>query len=107
MAQFQIDDTNANSAVLDLAFNLNPFGTNTWTTASGDATFLGVDNGNWSSSGLENRVFLRDSADAEVAFLAMNVAVSLTDPFGNLALGDSGDGLLLGGPGITRTLLSK
>ncbi|HZO90832.1 MAG TPA: hypothetical protein VFB38_21070 [Chthonomonadaceae bacterium] len=107
MAQFQFEDTGANTVIVDMVFNANPFGKNSWSTASGDTSLLGVSEGHWESSGLQNRVILRSLADSELAFLDINVAASLTDPFEPCHVGDSGDGLLLSGSGIVWTLLSK
>ena len=108
MAQFQIDDTNGNSVVVDLVFNINPLGSNSWSAVSGDPDILGVDHGHWNSDGLENRLIIRHASDREVvASFAINVAVSLTDPFGNLSVDDSGDGVLFRGGGIIWTLVSK
>ncbi len=107
MAKFQIDDTNGNSVVVDLVFNLNPLGANSWSTVSGAPDVFGVDHGHWNSDGLQNRLFIRDPSDAEVAFFDINVAISLTDPFENLRVDDSGDGLLVRGEGISWVLVSK
>jgi hypothetical protein len=109
MVQFQIEDSsNGNSVVLELSFNLNPFGDNLWNTFSGDLGVLGLAEGTWNSDGLQNRLIIRSASGAEVAtFDPINTAVSLTDPFQSLSVGDSGGGLLLAGGVITWTLKAK
>jgi hypothetical protein len=43
LAQFQINDTMSDtSVVVDLDFNLNPVGDNSWSTCSGDENVIGV-----------------------------------------------------------------
>ena len=107
MAQFQIEDTSGNSVVVDLVFNPIPFAANAWSTVSGDPGVLGVNDGHWNSDGLQNRLIIRDPSDAEEASFDIDVAVSLTDPFENLSVGDSGGGLLVGGRVITWTFVAK
>jgi hypothetical protein len=107
MAQFQIEDTNGNSVAVDLVFNVNPFGDNSWSTVSGNPDILGIDQGHWNSDGLQNQLIIRDASDREVATFAINVAVSFTDPFENLSVDGNGDGVLFRGGGIIWTLVSK
>jgi hypothetical protein len=53
-----------------------------------------VSSGVWNSDGLQNILVIRDSSQTEIVrFDPFNTAVSLTDPFSSLNLGDSGAGL--------------
>ena len=106
MAQFQIDDMNGASVVVDLRFNTNPFADNDWSTVSGDTSILGVNAGTWSSDGLQNRLVMRDASGLQVCFFDINTAVSLSDPFSSVNVGDTGNAGLPSGAG-QWTLLAK
>jgi hypothetical protein len=95
MAQFQINDTMSDaSVVVDLDFNINPVGDNSWSTSSGDENVLGVDHGTWSSEGIANRLLINNASGIQIAVLNIDMAVNPIDPFKNLSVGDTGEGLL-------------
>src|SRR5262249_15182861 len=97
MAKFRITTAEGGERTVDLelTFNLNPLGKNTWRVIGGDSSILPVDHGTWNSAGLDNRVIIRDDSEHEVAFFdPIDVAVNLTDPFSNLRPGDSDAGSL-------------
>jgi hypothetical protein len=109
MAQLQINDTTSEtSVVVDLDFNLNPLGDNSWRTSSGDENVLGVDHGTWTSEGIANRLNINNPSGIQIGVLNINMAVDPIDPFSNLSVGDTGDGLLSKENGlISWTLLAK
>jgi hypothetical protein len=94
MALIQINDLSDASVVVDLEFNVNPVGDNSWRTSSGDENVLGVDHGTWTSEGIANRLNMNNSSGIQIAVLNIDMAVDPFDPFSNLSVGDTGDGLL-------------
>jgi hypothetical protein len=89
MANFSIgnDSTSVNVA---LQFNLTSTN-NTWSTSSGDNTILGTSGGNWIWSSTANTVNLNASSGVGACqFTGINMTLSLTDPFQNVASGATG-----------------
>jgi hypothetical protein len=93
-----VNPVTGQSVQLGLTFDLNPLGTNTWQVIGGDSTVLPVSSGTWNSDGLQNVLVIRDSTQREIVRLdPIDTAVSLTDPFQNLAPGTMGSGIFAGG----------
>jgi hypothetical protein len=95
MPIFRITTDSGSSVDLNLVFNTNPLGTNTWTMVSGDPTILSFNNGIWFANGLTNILVVQNPSGIQLAeFDSIPIAISLTDPFQDLTPDQSGAGLL-------------
>jgi hypothetical protein len=99
MAKFTVENTATSQSVqVELSFNLNPLGSNTWSVIGGDASTLPAAEGVWNADGVQNVLVIRERSQKEIVrFDPINVTVSLTDPLQDLNPGDSGDGIFATG----------
>jgi hypothetical protein len=96
MARFTIENTKSSQSVqVELTFNANPLGSNTWSIGSGDASTLPVASGKWNAAGGQNVLVIREDSEKEILRLdpiTISVVGSLTDPFQDLEAGVSSGG---------------
>jgi len=94
VAKFTVD-ANGNSVEIELVFNT--LGTNTWKVIRGDSGILPTSQGNWTSSGIDNRVSFSDNSEQEfMTFYEVNIDVVSLDRFKNLTPGETGGVILVG-----------
>lgn len=94
MAKFTVD-ANGNSVEIELVFNT--LGSNTWKVIGGDAGILPTNEGKWTSSGIDNRVFFsNDSGQEFMTFYEVNIDAVSLDRFKNLTPGETGSVILVG-----------